>query len=260
MRRILGLSIALCATALFTVVTVAEAGEINYVGSSTVGRFIRDAAEVYKEVNFNIDTKPESGGGERCAAEGSCELGGVARELKSEFAGKGIHKTLIGKDAIAVIVNESNPIKSLSKSQLRSIFTGKIKNWKELGGPDMAIKPFVVAEGSATRKVFRKVVLGGSDYSGVKVIKPDSRIVMLVDKNKGSVGTISFAFIKGRKGIRPLAVGSEEASVNNSSYPITRPLYLVTKGAPTGFVKNFLDWAVSPAGQKVVKQRFVGVR
>ena len=236
------------------------AGSINYVGSSTVGKFIKDASEVYKSSNFKIDTKPESSGGEKCAAKGDCDIGGVARDVKKEFLNQGVVTTLIGKDAIAVIVNAGNPIKALSSSQLKDIFTGKIRNWSKLGGPNVSIKPMIVKKGSATRKVFQKVILGGGDYQGYEVITPDAKIITKVTQDKGAIGQISFAFIKGKRGIRALAVDGQEASVNNSSYPITRPLHITTKGAPQGEVKTFLDWTLSSEGQKVLKQRFVGVK
>ena len=235
------------------------AGTIDYVGSSTVGKYITDASKVYKDASFKIDTKPESGGGEKCAAMQSCDIGGVARDVKPQYMDKGVVTTLIGKDAIAAIVNVNNPVKGLSKAQLKGIFTGKIKNWSEVGGADMPIKAYIVKQGSATRKVFKKAILGDADYSGPKVMTPDAKIVTMVSKEKGAIGQISFAFIGGKDKIRPLNVDGQEASVNNASYPITRPLHIATNGAPKGDVKKFLDWTLSSEGQKIIKGRFVGV-
>lgn len=255
MKRI---SILLISLFLFPVSIYA--GTINYVGSSTVGKFIKDVSEVYKSSTFKVNIKSESLGGERCAVNGDCDIGGVARDIKKEFLDQGIVTTLIGKDAIAVIVNAENPIKALSSSQLKDIFTGRIKNWSELGGSKLGIKPMIVKKSSATRKVFQKVILGGEDYQRYKVITPDERIISEVSHDKGAIGQISFAFIKDKRGIRALAVDGQAASVNNSDYPITRPLYITTKGVPQGEVKTFLDWTLSSEGQEVLKQRFVGVK
>jgi len=239
---------------------VVSAGTIKYVGSSTVGKFITDASKVYTASKFELNTIPESSGGEQCAARNRCSLGGVAREINQRFLDMGVKTTLIGKDAISVIVHKDNPVKNLSRSQLKAIFTGKLKNWKEIGGSDLVIKAIIVKKGSATRKVFKNLILGQDEYKGTEVITPDAKIVSSVVRGKGTIGQISMAFIKGNNKIKPLFVDDQEPSVNNSDYPITRPLHLVTKGFPQGEVKAFIDWAISPAGQAVVKNRFVEVK
>lgn len=238
----------------------ANAGSIRYTGSSTVGKFITDAKEVYEACTFKIDTLPESSGGEKCAAQQRCDMGGVARDVKKKYLDQGVVATLIGKDALAAIVNADNPITELSSDQLRAIFTGKTTNWSELGGPDLPIEVHIVKKGSATRKVFRKVILQGAEYEGCTVTTPDAMVVTEVGKNRGAIGQISFAFIKGKKIVRPLIVDGQEPTVNNPNYPITRNLFITTHGTPQGEVKTFLDWALSPKGQQVVKQRFVGVK
>ena len=239
---------------------VANAGTMNYVGSSTVGKFISDAAKVYKQSDFVLDTAPESGGGEKGAAKGTCDLCGVARDVNQKYLDQGVEVTLIGKDAIAAIVNKDNPVSELTSAQLKEIFTGKITNWKQVGGPDMPISAYIVKKGSATRKVFRKAILGADDYVGAEVVTPDAKIPTKVGREKGAIGQISFAFLSGNTEVRALTIDGQKATVQNPDYPVTRPLHIATKGAPTGEVKAFLDWAVSPAGQDVVKQRFVGVK
>lgn len=246
--------------ALLLLASSAQAGTIKYIGSSTVGKFITDASKVYKTSSFKINTIPESSGGEKCAAKGSCTIGGVARGVNSEFLNKGAVATLIGKDAIAVVVHPSNPVKGLTTAQAAGIFSGKIKNWKEVGGADLKITAYVVKKGSATRKVFKKVILGSKDYKGVKVITPDAKMITTVGRNKGGIGQISFAFLTSKSKARPLNIDGQKATVENPNYPITRPLNLVTKGQPSGDAKAFINWALSPAGQAVVKKRFVGVK
>lgn len=236
------------------------AGTINYEGSSTVGKFISDASEVYSAAKFKINTASESSGGEKCAVRGACSIGGVARDVNPKFIEKGVHTTLIGKDAIAAIVNSSNPVSDLSSAQLKDIFTGKVTNWSQVGGPDLAISAYIVKKGSATRKVFRKVVMQGADYSGSKVMTPDAKIVTTVGREPGAIGQISFAFLKGVDGVKSVNVDGQKASVENANYPITRPLYLTTKGAPSGEAEKFIAWALSSEGQDVVKQRFVGAK
>ena len=234
------------------------AGDIKYEGSSTVGKFINDAKVVYTAANFKVRTKTESGGGEKCSVAGKCDIGGVARNVKQEVLDKGVVATTVGKDAIAAIVHPSNPVGSLSLAQLSDIFSGKVTNWKDVGGPSLPIEVFITGKNSATNKVFKKVVLQGNNYKG-KVVKPDAKIVKLVTKKEGAIGQISFAFIIGNNDVKAVQPDGQEASTANPNYPITRPLNLVTKGAPQGEAKKFIDWALSPEGQAVVKKRFVAV-
>ncbi len=237
-----------------------NAAEISYVGSSTVGKFMQAAVDEYKASSFKINTKPESGGGENATAAGKTDLGGVAREVKPEILAKNVEKFLIGRDAIAILVNASNPVSELSMAQLKGIFTGKITNWNEVGGNDLAINVYIVNPQSATRKVFAKTVLGGAPYSGdrLQTIRPDPAVADKVAADKGAIGQLSFALVGDQSELKRLRPDGQEASVNNPAYPITRPLYLITKGAPSGEVKDFIDWTLSGAGQAVVKRYFVG--
>ena len=235
-------------------------GTISYEGSSTIGNFMKDASKVYQASKFKIYTRPESAGGERCAAREECDMGGVATVVKKKYLKQGLVATLIGKDAISVIVNSENPIKGLTSEELKGIFSSKITNWKVVGGPDQPIKPMIVKKKSATRETFKKTIMKGTRYKGYKVISPDIMILKKVSQDRWAIGQLSFAFLKERKGVRALVVDGQEPSVNNTNYPITRPLYIVTKGPPKGEVKAFLDWALSEEGQKVVKKRFVGVK
>ena len=247
----------------FAISQQAAAETIKYVGSSTVGKFMHEAAKVYGAADFNINTKPESGGGEIATAKGKCDVGGVARNVKPAILEQGVKKVLIGKDAIGVWVNAANPVSDLNQAQLKDIFTGKISNWKTVGGPDKTINVYIVNKQSATRKVFQNVILGKDAYAGktIKTIRPDAAIIDNVGMDEAGIGQLSFAFGAGHPSaekVKKLNIGGQKASVNNPSYPITRPLYLITKGAPTGYVKSFIDWSVSDAGQQVVKKHFVG--
>ncbi|RLA72092.1 MAG: hypothetical protein DRG78_24310 [Epsilonproteobacteria bacterium] len=242
------------------ITTTLNATGINYVGSSTVGKYMIDAQKVYKATTIKINTIPESGGGENAVAGKMANLGGVARDVKPKILDKGVQKVLIGKDAIGVWVHTSNKVSDLSSAQLKDIFTGKITNWKTVGGADANINVYIVNKNSATKKVFQKVILGGDRYKGksIKTIKPDVKILKTVENDKNGIGQLSFAFGANANNVKKIAVDGQEASVKNSSYPITRPLYLITNGAPTGDVKAFIDWTMSSKGQTLVKKYFVG--
>lgn len=236
-------------------------GTIDYVGSSTVAVFLRDAEPVYGAVKFQIDTGPESQGGEAAIVEGRIEFAGIANRPKPETLRAGIAAANIGRDAIAVIVNAGNPVTDLSIEQLRGIFTGTVRNWQEVGGPDLAVQPFIVGAQSATREVFRRAVLDGAEYADCREVGRDREIIADVGSSAGGVGQISFSFLNGSDNarVRVVAVGGEKATVTNFDYPIARPLYLLWReGNPA--IDAFVDWSRSREGQRVVMNHFVGIR
>ncbi len=187
----------------------------------------------------------------------------MAREVKTEILNKGVRKFLIGKDAIGVWVNADNPVTSLTVEQLRNIFSGKIVSWKELNGQDIPITAYIVNPQSATRKVFQKHVMDKQNYAGkrIRTIRPDPAILDKVAADKGGIGQLSFAIGANHpalKKVKKINIGTQTASVDNPNYPITRPLYMITKGEPKGAVKEFINWAISDEGQAIVKKYFVG--
>lgn len=239
--------------------TTAGAGELRYVGSSTVGRFIADAAQVYRDATFDVHVNPESAGGERCSRLGTCDLGGVARELSRGERNNGVVGTLIGWDAIAVVVHPGNPVRELSATQIRGIFTGEIRSWADLGGLKIPVTPHIVDWNSATREVFREALLGGHDYAGCTVDSPDRRVPQEVSRNIGAIGHISASFLAEYPGVRALRIDGREPVAGRSGYPVLRPLYLATRGQPHGEAGAFIRWALSAEGQQVVRRRFAGV-
>jgi len=237
------------------------AGSLRYEGSSTIGKIIEDAKIVYKNSTFVIDVLSESSGGEQCVLRKTCDLGGVAREVEPKALEQGIVSTLIAKDAIVAVIHKDNPIKELSTEQLRGIFTGKIKNWLQVGGSNVSIQPYMVKAASATRSTFAKYILNGDDYGdSVKVVAPDAMMVPTIAKEVGNIGQISFSFLSDSPNVKPLTIDAQEPSVNNLNYSVSRFLYLVTNGQPTGETKAFLNWLLSPEGQAIVKKRFIGVK
>jgi len=251
-------SIVVCA--MLSTATGAAAETIQYIGSSTVGQYMHEAANVYANAEFDINTEPESGGGEMATAAGRTDIGGVARDVKPEILDKGVKKFLIGKDAIGILVHPSNPVSDLSFEQLRGIFSGNITNWNAVGGPDLPIDVYLVNPQSATRGVFQRVVMGDAKYGGKRVttIRPDPKIIEEIEIHRGGIGQLSFSFLGDAK-VKRIRPNGEEASVNNANYPITRNLHLVTKGEPTGIVKEFIEWTLSADGQAIVKKFFVGI-
>ena len=230
---------------------------LRYVGSSTIGNFVRDAEAAYTGAQFVIDTEPESAGGEQAILEGLADIAGVAAVPHPDTLEKGVVATLIGRDAIAVVVHRDNPLTSLTLEQLRRIFTGQVENWSEVGGTDLAVHPVIVSQASATRKVFRSAVLREADYAKCEVLRPDGAVIPKVAGDPGAIGQVSVSFGAEGSGVRVLAVGGLQPQADNPDYPITRPLYLLWwPGRETA--AQFAAWARSEPGQQIVMRRFVG--
>ena len=249
---------------LFLIICVpsfaAEVPVIKYEGSSTAGLFMTDAANVYKGAVIERKVLTESNGGEICPLAKTCDIGGVARNIHPLFIKRGLYAFPFAHDVITAIVNSENPVKELTSDQLKGIFSGKIKNWKDVGGEDRPITVYIVGKESATRDVFKMHILQDSEY-GVysRVIRPDWRIVLSVNMDKGGIGHTSYSFVANTDQVRPLIIDGQDP-VEHQSYPIRRVLHLTTFGPPKGAVKEFFDWILSDEGREVIKKRFVPLR
>lgn len=232
---------------------------IHYQGSPAIAKFIQLANNVYDKATFTTNVLSKSKGGEECVFNGSCDIGGVANELKPTISEKGGKAVLIGKDAVAVIIHKDNPMETLSIAQLRDIFSGKVKNWKELGGFDEPIQPLITSPISATHELFRRIVMEDADFKA-RTMEPDLTILLYVARNRGAIGFTSFFLIEKPQGVKAVRPDGKEASVSNPDYPLLRPLYLITKEPPREDIKQFLEWAVSEEGQSYLKTYFIGIK
>jgi len=232
-----------------------QAPVLRYVGSSTIAHFVRDAEPVYGRARFVLDTEPESVGGETAIREGRADVAGYAGNPHPETLEMGIVATLIGKDAIAVVVNRANSVRDVTRVQLEGVFTGKIRNWKELGGLDREIRPFIVGPESATRKVFRSAILGEMDYAGCEEVRPDAAVLTRVEREPGAIGQISFSFLGIKGSVKALSVGGQNPEPTNVDYPITRPLYLLWWSGRSR-VADFVSWTGTPEAEKILLRRF----
>lgn len=232
---------------------------VRYTGSSTIAHFIRDAEPAYGKARFTVDTEPESAGGELALLSGDTDLAGVAAQPSPATLTSGVSVTLLGQDAIAVVVHLKNPITGLTRDQLRDIFTGKVRNWKDLGGPDLAIRPYVVSPASATRKVFRSAILGEADYGGCELVQPDSAMPMKVEAEPGAIGQVSFSFLGNCGHVKVLPVDGQPPSASNANYPITRPLYLLWWPGRAQ-VADFISWTATAEARTILMKRFALLR
>jgi phosphate transport system substrate-binding protein len=246
--------------------------EISYSGSSTIGMGILEAGalkafEAKTGIKFKSVEQPGSGKGIQALIDGKVTLGGASRALRADEK-KELMSHTIGYDAIAVFVHKNNPVKNLSKSQLQGIFTGKIKNWKEVGGKNAPIHPNTEILGNkrATTEFFQEHVLDGAPFgAGFKQIDlPRDQIVEIANDENGICGVSlglqasTSSDVKGKvKAISVNSVEPTDRDVKSGAYMISRPLVLATKGLPKGDVKKFIDFMQSKEGQEIVSKNFV---
>jgi phosphate transport system substrate-binding protein len=240
---------------------------LTYDGATSISNRILPLALPAFEKKSGVTVKVErSGGGKGLKAmfAGQADVAGLSRALSPEERDKKPSVAIIGYDALGVWVNEQNPVKNLTKQQLRDLFTGKITNWKQLGGKDrpvLACTEHLLSE-RATLEAFRQLALDGAAYGPVKELEDPSDCLKFAATEPGAVTPATTAYAIA--GVRPVAIDGtspESQYVRSSTYPLTRPMLLVTREPPAGALREFIDFMVSPEGQALVAQAgFVAAR
>ena len=253
---------------LTLMVPISQAGEGQLVvqGSTTVLPIAQAAAEVFMQNNSQANISVRGGGsGNGIAAliEGTCDIADASRPMKIKeillCQKKGISPVphIVAMDGIAVIVHSSNPIQGLNMEEIKDIYTGKITNWKELGGKDLKIVVVSRDSASGTFETFSKIVLKG------KKVKPEAlsqssnnTVATIVATTKGAIGYVGLGYLSNTvKALQVNEVIPEQETVVSGKYPISRPLYMYTDGAPQGVAKDFLEFICSEEGQKIVEEQ-----
>jgi len=239
-----------------------------------MGILVAGALQAFEEktrIRFTSIDMSGSGKGVRALQNGKVSIAGVSRSLSSKEKGQDLIGTVIGYDAIAVFVHSNNPVGGLSKEQLTGIFTGRIRNWKQVGGKNAPIEPNteIAGEGRATMLAFQEMAMDNAPYGGgFKQIDFPSDQIVETAKNENAVCTVSMGLLSQltpymRGKVKVLGVNGvwlHETSIVSGSYLIARPLLLVTKGKPKGEAKQFIDFMLSPEGQQLVRKNFVRVK
>ena len=236
-----------------------KTGKITISGSTSVGPTIEVLAEEYKK---NNDVKIEvqqvgSSSGIKNTIDGTSNLGMSSRDLKDEEE-QSLDETQIAIDGIAVITNIENKVNDLTMNQVKDIFTGKITNWKEVGGEDAQIVVVSREEGSGTRDGFQELVGFES-----KELSKDSQICdgsgavkSTIEGNKNAIGYISFGYVKDDiKSVKIDGVEANDDNVVNGTYAISRPFLVVNKKDNLSEeAKSFVDFILSEEGQNIVSE------
>lgn len=248
-----------------------KANSMVVAGSTSVQPVMEKIVQAFHKKHPELRIAVEGGGssaGIMAALTGAAQLGMSSRDLKQDNPDEAKLKTFrIALDAIAIIVNPGNPIEGLTLEQLRSLFTGKVRNWKEVGGKDRAVHVIIREEGSGTRGAFDEMVL----KVGKETFRPDP--YALVQDSSGGVREVvrgdpdSIAFISlgvanravkvvGIDGVKPSA-----GTVRDKSYRLVRPFLLVSPSEPQGLARQILDFTHSPEASQIMSQEgLVGVQ
>jgi len=212
--------------------------------------------------NPDVQIDVQGGGssvGVKSAGEGTVDIGMASREIKdsekTEFPELKIYT--IARDGIAIVVHPGVAVDGLTKDQVRDIFSGAITNWSEVGGPDKAIVVVSREEGSGTRGAFEEMVMGEEAVIvDTAILQPSNGAVKAtVSTTEDSIAFLSFGYLD--TSVKALAIDGVDATVANAlngTYPIVRPLTMLTNGEPEGVVKAFLDFILSDAGQAIIEE------
>lgn len=239
--------------------TNGNADTISISGSTSVGPLAEKLAEKYKEKNnVNIEINQiGSSAGITNAVNGVSEIGMSSRDLKEEEKAS-LQETVIAYDGIVVVTHPSNHVKNLTIAQVKDIFTGKITNWKEVGGDDLEIVVVSREDGSGSRDAFQEIV----GYSSGELVRNsiiasgNGNIKTTVATNKHAVGFISFEYID--ESINTVSINGVEATAENvlrQKYSLSRPFLFVHKEENLSDEgKKFIDFILSSEGQKIVRE------
>ena len=248
---------------------------IQIKGSDTMVNLGQAWAEKYMGNNpkeFIAVTGGGSGTGLSSLISSTCDIAMSSRNIKDKeitlAKQKGInpYEIKVALDGLAVVVNPKNPVTKLTIGQLAQIFTGKINNWKDLGGPDATIVILSREVNSGTHVYFKEHVLRKGDPNSKEEFAPSALLLPSsqaiadeVANNTVAIGYYGMGYISSKQ--KPILVASDEKSeyiaptienVVKGKYPISRPLFLYTNGEPAGLVKKFVDFVLSKEGQDIV--------
>ncbi len=266
-------TLALSMLALAMLIQPAARGEekITVKGSDTMVILAQRWAEKYMGKHQDVVIQVTGGGsgtGISALINGATDICNASRpmkrseidKLKQRYGTRGVEiKSAL--DGLSVYVNVESQIQDLSLGQLKDIYTGKITNWREVGGPNAKIIVYGRENSSGTYVYFKDNVLMGEDYTATMQTMPGTAaVVNAVGKDKAGIGYGGAAY---GKGIRELKVKKDASApgyaptlenIKSGNYPISRYLYMYVRNRPTGALKEYIDWILSEEGQKIVTE------
>jgi phosphate transport system substrate-binding protein len=228
---------------------------ITVAGSTSVEPFAELLAEEYM-LKYPQSHIYVQGGGSTAGIEAvRTHAANIGMSSRSLLPGeKDLYRVTIAKDAIAVIANPKNPIQDLSLTQTEEIFSGKIRNWKEVGGHSHPITLVSREEGSGTRESFQKFVMGEKEVSLESLVQDSSGAIrQVVASDPNAIGYVSLGLVNEKvKALKLSGVDPSVKDIENGQYTLVRPFLFVFNGEPTGDAKSFLEFVLSPPAQRLL--------
>lgn len=238
-------------------------------GSDSVLPLAQEEAEVFiKKTKKSVTvTGGGSGVGISALLDGTTDIAMSSRKMKFgektklQKSGATAKEVIIAYDALAVVVNPSNPVSKLNRDQLEGIFTGKITNWKEVGGQDLKIIPYSRETSSGTYEFFKEHILNNKNYANNILSMPATgAIIQSVSQTKGAIGYVGLAYLE--KDVKPLQISIDGkkyvaptmAAAKKKAYPVIRPLFFYVAKKKEAQCKAFVDFVMSAEGQKIVEK------
>lgn len=254
---------------LAVVLPLVAAKPVTIKGSDTMVIMNARLAEAFMAKNPGVTIQVTGGGsgvGLAALINGTTDIAASSRpikpsetsSLKQRFASMGF-SVPIARDGLSVYLNTANPVRELTMQQIQDIYTGKITNWKDVGGNNAPIVLYSRENSSGTYIYFRDTVLLGKDYSPrAQTLQGTAAVVNAVARDANGIGFGGAAYAKGirfaavKKDANSPALQPTLENVRTGKYPISRFLYLYLRAKPAGDAKKFIDWATSPEGQEIV--------
>lgn len=234
-------------------------GKLLFAGSTTMQPLVRALGEEFRKRYPGIWLEIGAGGskvGIRAVREGTVDIGMASRHLTPQEA-QGITVHTIALDVIAIVVHPTNPVDNLSLEDLAAIYTGAITNWRQVGGPDKMIVPIAREVTSGTRGAFDELVLGGREPSApnLKTAVTAGDMAAMVAEQPNAIGYVGFGNLTDRLRVLKInGVYPTPEAARAGSYPLVRPLNLLTGPLSQPLVQEFIRFALSPEGQQIVEQ------
>ncbi len=227
---------------------------VTLAGSTSIQPFAERWAEEYRGGRVIVQAGGSTAG-IKAAHDGTADIGMSSRELHPAEA-DGLMQTVVARDGIAVIVHASNPVKALTLSALRDVYSGRIRNWRQLGGMNTPITVITREDGSGTRDAFQEFVMGTRDEiaTSALVTAYSGGLRKMVSQDQAAIGYVTFSQLNAQ--IHALAIdGVEptERSIASGAYRLQRPFVFLTRGAPTGAARAFIEFVLSGAGQQLAR-------
>jgi phosphate transport system substrate-binding protein len=268
MKRIITCGIIMFALVLATELIGAEKMSLQIEGSTTVGPIADAFAEVFKSNNPGLSitvNKTGSGNGAAALVDNRCDIALMSRFMKEKEFKKAVENGVfpvahvVAMDGVCVVVHPSNPIKDLTTSQVRDIYTGKINNWKELGGPDMPIVVISRDTSSGTYETFHTLVMNKEEMaSKVEYVNSNPQAHARVKTTAGAIGYVGIGFLDDNvKALKIDGIMPSRQTIAAGTYPVARPLFLFTNGYPKlgSVTHRFCSFYLTETGQEIVEAK-----